>query len=366
MCSSAYAWLGSAIWLLFISPPAGLLGQASPPPLAPLTALDGLSPAAVELGKLLFFDPRLSGDGSLSCASCHDPSKGWTDGLPLSRGYPGSEYFRNTKTILNAAYARYFYWDGRLSGRDLETQVRDAITETHFMNMDGRLMLERLKQVPDYVRGFQEAFAAEPSFGLTLKAIAAFEKTLVSRNVPFDQGRLGRRARKGLALFQGKAGCIRCHNGPYFSDGKAYNLGVPENPEVFTDPLRHITLRAFLKFLGVPNYMNLRQDVGYFAVTKDRGDVAKFVTPTLREVARTAPYMHNGTFATLEDVVEFYDRGGGPAPAKTSLLQPLGLSKGEKRALVDFLDALSGDEVSMAPPELLEYQLIENWRTARN
>ena len=338
----------------------------SPSRVDSLPPLEAPDPALVELGKMLFFDPRLSGDGSISCATCHDPRKGWSDGLALSIAYPGALYFRNTKTVLNAVYARYFYWDGRLTGADPETQARDAITETHFMNMDGRLMLERLKQVPQYVEMFQKALGGEPSFGRTLKAIAAFEKTVVSRNVPFDEGKLSGRARKGFELFQGKAGCARCHTGPYFSDGKAYNLGLPENAEVFGDPLRHITYRSVVKFLGVPNYMNLRRDVGAYAVTKDRKDIGAFVTPTLREVVRTEPYMHNGAIQTLEDVIDFYDRGGGDDPNKTSLLRPLGLSRGEKRALVEFLKSLSGEAVIVEPPELPDYELIEDWRKVEN
>ena len=336
--------------------------------LGPLPAREPPDPAQVALGKRLFFESKLSGDGSMSCATCHDPTKAWTDGLALSDAYPGSRYFRNTKTILNAVYAPSFYWDGRLGGADKPTQVRDAITETHFLNLDGRLMLERLKQIPAYVEMFKEAFGeeAEPSFGLTLNAIVAFEETLVSKNAPFDTGKLSGRARSGRELFEGKAGCVRCHSGPYFSDGKAHNLGVPENPAVFSEPMRHMTYRSFMKFLGVPNYMNLRRDVGFFAVSKDLEDVGKFVTPTLREVSPTGPYMHNGTFATLEEVIDFYDRGGGDDPGKSPLLTPLALSGGEKKALLAFLESLSGDEVVVVPPEPLEYELIEDWRRARN
>ena len=355
-----------AVFLLLV-PPTRRLAQGDEP-LGPLPTLDPPDPAQVELGRHLFFETKLSGDGSMSCATCHNPTQAWTDTLPLSEAYPGSKYFRNTKTMLNAVYADAFYWDGRLGGTDPATQVRDAITETHFLNMDGRIMLERLKQIPEYVAMFQDAFGeqAEPSFGLTLRAIVAFEKTLVSKNTPFDTDRLSGRARRGRALFEGKAGCIRCHNGSYFSDGKAHNLGVPENPAVFDESVRHITYRSFIKFLGVPNYMNLRRDVGFFAVSKDKQDVGKFVTPTLREVSRTAPYMHNGTFATLDNVIEFYDRGGGDDLLKSALLAPLGLSGGERRDLIAFLESLSGDEVVVVPPEPLEYQLIENWRRVGN
>ncbi len=355
-----------AVTVLFLSLPKTVAQNSKA--LGPLPALEPPNPAQVELGKNLFFETKLSGDGSMSCATCHIPAKAWTDGEPLSDAYPGSKYFRNTKTILNAVYAPFFYWDGRLGGSDKETQVRDSITETHFLNMDGRIMLERLKQIPEYVDMFKKAFGeqAEPSFGLTLKAIAAFEKTLISKNVPFDTGKLSGKAKEGRKLFEGKAGCVRCHNGAYFSDGEAHNLGVPENPAVFNEPMRHFTYRSFIKFLGVPNYMNLRRDVVFFAVSKNKKDVGKFVTPTLREVSRTAPYMHNGVFATLDEVIEFYNKGGGDEPQKSPLLKPLGLSGSEKEALISFLESLSGNEVVVTPPKPLEYQLIENWRQVRN
>lgn len=357
---------GLSFFIVFLVFCLGLTGSEPQTNLGPLPPLPAPNPTKVELGKFLFFDPRLSGDGSLSCASCHDPVKGWTDGLPLSKAYPGSLYFRNTKTILNAAYAPLFYWDGRLDGGDMDTQVRDSITESHFMNMDGRLMLERLKQVPEYVALFQRAFNGEPSFGLTLKAIAAFEQSLVSRNVSFDEGQLSDKAKQGLALFEGRAGCIQCHNGAYFSDGQVHGLGLPEAPEVFQEPLRHMTYRSFMKFLGTPNYMNLRRDVGYYAISKDYRDIGKFLTPTLREVARTAPYMHNGVFGTLEEVIDFYDRGGGENENRSPMLKPLHLSSDEKEALVQFLHSLSGDEVVVEKPSLPEYRLIENWRAVKN
>lgn len=344
------------------------------PPLGPLPELEKQDPTAVELGKLLFFDNRISGDADIRCAQCHVPEQAWSDGLPLSEGYPGTSYFRNTKTILNAAHADYFYWDGRLDGEDLPTQARDSITDSHFHAADGRIMAQRLKQVPEYVELFEKAYGGEPSFGRMINALAAFERTLVSRNVPFDRYMRGDRsalsasARRGLDLFQGKAGCIRCHNGPYFSDGKPHNIAAPENPDVFQDPMRHITFRSTLASLGTPNYFNLRRDPGYFAVSNDPKDMGSFITPTLREVSRTAPYMHSGMLPTLASVVEFYDGGGGTDPNKTPLLKPLGLSGQEKSDLVALLESLNGDEIIIDIPKdsLPPYQLIENWYEVKN
>ncbi len=331
--------------------------------LAPLPAPKAQKPAQTELGRYLFFDPRLSGDGGISCATCHEPAKGWGDGQSLSTGYPGSKYFRNAQTLLNAAYNKRVFWDGRLSGADLPTLVRDHLTEAHFMLVDGRLFPERLKQIPSYVKKFKEAYGGEPSFGGALKAVAAFLHTITSRNVPFDaylngdQKALSSQARKGLALFQGKAGCVQCHSGSLLSDGEFHALGVPENEQIFKDPLRHITFRRFNKVIGVPNFMNLRADPGLYVVTKEESDRGKFRTPTLREAARTAPYMHNGAFAALEDVVAFYDRGGGRSPNKSPRLKPLGLEADERKALVEFLKSLSGDAVSVKAPELPDYEV---------
>ncbi|MFQ5707116.1 MAG: cytochrome-c peroxidase [bacterium] len=352
--------LAVAFLMAFAEP--GSNDEESVPDIGPLPQLQAPNPDQVALGKLLFFDVRLSGDASLSCASCHQPDNAWTDALDVSLAYPGSKYYRNTQSILNMAYKRYFYWDGRLSGKDAATQVRDKITETHFMNLDGRLMQERLKQVPEYVQMFQKAFGAEPNFGRTLKAIAAFEKTLVSKNVPFDTGKLSKEARKGMKLFKGKAGCIKCHNGPMFSDFQPHKIGVPEYPDLLTDPERATTFRSVMKYMGVPNFEHLRRDPGFFCVSKLDQDFGKFISPSLREVSRTEPYMHNGTFKTLEEVIDFYNKGGGAG----SELKPLNLSKKEKAALIAFLESLSGDEVTMAPPEIPEYQVIQNWREVPN
>lgn len=230
------------------------------------------------------------------------------------------------------------------------------------MQVDGRLFPERLKQVPEYEKMFKEAFGGEPGFGSSLNAIAAFVRTLSSRNVPFDRYLKGEKkalpaaAVRGLDLFMGKAACVQCHSGPLLSDGKFHALGVPENPQVFSDPLRHISYRRFLKTLGVPGYMGLREDVGLFAVTKNPNDRGKFRTPTLREVGQTAPYMHNGAFKTLEEVVAFYGRGGGRHPNKSPLLKTLGLKQSDQRDLVEFLKSLSGDPVVMKAPTLPEYK----------
>ena len=330
--------------------------------LFPLPPIEPPKAEQVELGKYLFFDPRLSGDGGVSCDTCHDPATGWGDGKALSTGYPGTEYFRNAQTLLNGAHYKRNYWDGRMSGADLPTLVRDHLTEAHFMQADGRLIAERLKQVPEYVEMFHRGFGGEPTFGRVISAVASFLKTITSRNAPInrylkgDTAALSAEAREGLALFQGKAGCAQCHNGALLSDQKFHALGVPQNREIFDDPFRHITFRRFFRTLGAPNAEHYREDPGLYGVTKEKNDWGKFRTPSLREVSRTAPYMHNGSLATLEDVVGFYDRGGGDYPNKSSLLKPLGLSAAEKRALVEFLKSLTGDPLVVERPDLPDYQ----------
>lgn len=331
----------------------------------PVPADNPITPKKVALGKKLFFDPRLSGDGSISCASCHDPRMGWGDGNDLSRGYPGTQHWRNSQTVLNAAYYTKLFWAGE--ALSLEKQADSAITGNLAGNGDPMMIEERLRQIPEYVKAFREVFGQDPLYTDVLKAIAAFERTeVVSRNVPFDNymkgdaEALSEKAKQGLALFKGKARCIECHHGPLFSDQNFHNLGVQKNPTFEEDPLRQIALRYQHKARGVDEtvYRKADRDLGLYYTTKREEDKGKFRTPSLRELAYTAPYMHNGVFFTLEEVVDFYDKGGGDDPHKSSLLQPLNLTNEEKEALSAYLESLSGDEVIVDPPPLPEYATV--------
>ncbi len=331
-----------------------------------------VKPELAALGKRLFFDPRLSGDQSLSCSSCQDPENGYGDGLALSEAYPGSRHFRNTPTLINSAHRRAWMHDGRL-GTNLNDVTREMITETYLMNMDMRLMQERLKQDPVYVGMFETAGLGEPSNGGARKAIPEYLKTLTSRGAPFDCGELSVDAERGFELFKGKAGCAACHTGPRFTDDRPHNTGVPENPEIWSDPERHVTFVTYAKYMGVENYMNLRRDVGAYvrSHTADGSDIGTFLTPGLRELIDTAPYMHNGMLATLEEVVAFYNAGGGTDPNKDPRLQPLGLTGEQQAALVSFLESLSGDPLT--GPEFVwqddidtDFPVIENWRATEN
>ncbi len=324
------------------------------------------------LGMRLFFDKRLSGDAAISCATCHQPDKGFADGLALSKAYPGSEGFRNTPTLINSARKAAWFHDGRL-GTNLNDVTREMITETYMMNMDMRLMQERLKQDPVYVEMFETAGYGEPSNGAVRKAIPEYLKTLTSRGSSFDKDAMSDSASRGFELFKGKAGCANCHSGPRFTDDQAHNTGVPENPDIWSDPRRHVTFVTYAMFMGVENYMNVRRDPGAHVRSHktDGSDIGKFMTPTLRELTSTAPYMHNGTIATLSEVIAFYNRGGGSDANKDPLLKPLDLSTEEQRNLLAFVEALSGEPLTgseFAWPEAISvnYQPIENWRETRN
>ncbi len=318
-----------------------------------------------ELGRLLFHDGRLSGDGSTPCVSCHKPNESFTDGEPLSGGYSrGSLHFRNAPTLINASKMPVYYWDGRFSRGDLASVVRDHIAEAHFMNLDGRLLIERMRQIPEYERGFIQAFGSEVSYGKALNAIVAYLETLESsEDNPYlrfrtgDRSTLSAQAQRGLQLFEGKAGCVGCHSGELLSDGDFHALGAPDNDSIFAEPLRHITFRRFFRTLGVSEFVAMRDDPGLFALTQDEDDRGKFRTPSLLEVARTAPYMHGGALPTLRDVVEFYNEGGGVSPNKDATLSPLRLTESEIDDLETFLRSLaspSADEDEA--PDLPAYQ----------
>jgi len=368
-----------ALTLIAILGSSGAALAAEYPALGPLPEKKAPKASLVEMGKRLFFDARMSGDGGISCATCHDPREGFsksTDeaGKPqaLSDAYPGTKHFRNAPTLINTRYKADFSdvgwaWDGHM-GANLNDVVRNEITETMILNLDMRLMHERMKQDPIYVNMCKDNFNGECSSGKGRKALVAFVETLVSKDAPFDSGTMSAAAKRGQALFEGKAKCMQCHNGAYLSDGMPHNTGVPENMEMFNNPMRHMTYRSIMTNHGVPKADIWRRDVGYFLVSKNYADVGKFITPTLRELTYTAPYMHNGTIATLEDVVAFYDQGGGKDDPLARELTPLGLTGGEKSDLVAFLESLSS-----ATPVTVEkipvpqkYQPIDNWVQLHN
>ena len=361
-----WAFAGLVALVLVLAP--ALSAEAGDyPAIGKLPAWKEQNAARVALGKRLFFDQRISGDGGISCAVCHNPAQGFTTRDSLSKAYPGSQYFRNAPTLLNTAYKAKFEaagwaWEGRI-GANMNDVMRDQLVETTIMNMDMRIMSERVKQDPEYVK-LCDAAGGWCSNGMVRKALAAFVETLTSNNTPFDKGKLSSSAKKGKKLFTGKAGCIKCHNGPYFSDGEPHNTGVAEDLEIFKNPVKHATLRAILVTYGVPKESHWRRDVGYFLVSKQYGDVGKFITPTLRELKHTAPYMHNGTIGSIADVVDFYNGGGGHDDVLPNELKALGLSNSEKKDLVAFLESLSSAKMPFGDLRVKvpqEYPFMENW-----
>lgn len=339
------------------------------PDLGPLPALK-VDAAKAELGKRLFFDKRLSGDAAIACSTCHVPEKGYASEDALSPGYPGNGNFRNAPSVINATHKKVWFHDGRI-GTDLNDVTREMITEDYIMNMDMRIMQERVKQDPLYVKMFKDAGYGEPSNGSVRKAIPEYLKSLTSTGAPFDKGTLSAAAKNGQKLFKGKAGCVQCHNGPLLTDQKPHNTGVAENFDVFLDPMNHQAFIAFTMFQGIPDYMNLKRDPGFYNITLDKKDMGKFITPSLRELKYSAPYMHNGTIKSLAGVVDFYNQGGGKDRNKSNLLKPLKLTKSEKSDLVAFLEALSGNKLTSDKyvwkgDYPAEYPVIENWTQVRN
>lgn len=346
---------------------AAFAQSAMPAPatkLAPLPDAPKIDEKRAALGAKLFFDERLSGDTSTSCATCHDPAKGW-GGKPLSDGYSSVSYFRNAPGLFNAAFRKRFMWDGRLDGSDGATLVRDMITEAHFMNADTRLVQERLKQIPEYAEAFKAAFGGDPYGGSIYGSVAEFLKTIRTVDAPLDKflrgdaTALSDEQKAGMALFEGKAGCVACHSGATLSDGKQHATGAPDHPDLGKDAERQLSMLRHYSTMGVPAFMNRRSDVGLYTVTKDDKDLGKFQTPSLWDVGQTAPYMHSGVFATLAQVVDFYDAGGGVSPNKSSMLKPLGLTADEKKALVAFLDAMTGAKPTVMRPKLPDMALRE-------
>jgi cytochrome c peroxidase len=303
-------------------------------PPVPIPAENPSSEAKVRLGETLFFDSRLSSDGTVSCGSCHRADRAFGDGQRFSKGIGGQLGIRNAPSILNAAYVPQLLWDGRALG--LEDQVRYPITDPREMNMTKEKLVQVLTGIPEYPPRFAAAFG-DPGISLerVSQALAAFERTLVSGNSPFDRFYFGKEesalttaAQRGWELFRGKAGCIQCHlcdaTNPFFTDFGFHNTGV--------------------------GFEDDQPDLGRFRVTREREDKGRFKTPSLRNVSLTAPYMHDGRFADLAAVVAFYERGGTPNPFLDERIRPRELTAEEKEDLIQFLSSLEGEPPARRPP----------------
>lgn len=291
-----------------------------------------LTAAKIELGKQLYFDKRLSIDNTVSCATCHDPDQGWSNGDDFATGIKGQRGGRSSPTIINSGYQFFQFWDGR--AQQLEGQALGPIQNPIEMGMSLEEMEKRLNKISGYVKQFEEVFGTKPNADGVAKAIAAFERTVISGNAPYDQYKAGDKnalseaAERGRQVFFNKAQCSACHSGSNFTDGGFHNIGI-----------------------GIKNK---DPDLGRYTLSKLEGDKGSFKTPTLREIARTAPYMHDGSLKTLEEVVDYYDKGGVKNPQLDEEIFELNLSEQEKKDLVTFLkEGLSSKEYpSVEAPEL--------------
>jgi cytochrome c peroxidase len=262
----------------------------------------------VALGRKLFSDLRLSRDRSIACATCHNPNRAFTQPLPLATGLGGGKGRRNAPALINRGYGRAFFWDGRVT--TLEAQVLEPIQNPNEMGLS-----------------LEEASARVKIDTVTIsRALASYVRSILSGDSPYDhfvngdRSALNAEQQLGLQVFRGKGNCTACHVGPNFADEQFHNTGIAWNGGRIDDE-------------------------GRFAVSNNRRDHGAFKTPTLREVARTAPYMHDGSIASLEDVIDFYSEGGRANPFLDSEIRPRNFTASEKRALVAFLRSLSGKVV---------------------
>jgi cytochrome c peroxidase len=305
-----------------------LLAKYRPPQDAP-AQMDANTSQKIELGKLLFFDPVLSGTRSTSCASCHNPSLSWGDGLARAIGDDSSEMKLRAPTLLNIYQLPRLGWDGKF--RDIEAVTFAAITSSGNMNLAAADALTRIANIPGYVATFNDIFPGEGISGSTVEqAIAAYERTIISGTAPFDRWAAGddqaisQSAQRGFALFNGKAGCASCHSGWAFTDGSFHDIGTAKDDDLGRGAL-------------FPTSQKLRY---------------AFKTPTLRDVAHRAPYMHNGSIPDLRSVLALYNQGGIDRPSRSELIHPLGLSERDQTDIVSFLNALTEIPRSVPIPVL--------------
>jgi len=302
----------------------------TPLPAAPVPPDNPQVDAKLRLAAQLYFDPRLSADNTISCATCHAPETGWANHNPTDTGIRGQVGGRNSGSIIDAAFMRFQFWDGRAGS--LEEQALGPIHNPIEMGETLENVVRKLNAIPGYRSQFLDVFGTEVNTDGIAKAIASFERTIVSGSSPYDRYMAGETAAmtpaaiRGMRIFNGKGHCTACHSGPAFSDHSFHNLGIGMGKD---DP-----------------------DIGRAAITKDPADWGKFKTPGLRNVALTHPYLHDGSEKTLMDVVTLYDRGGVQNRNLDVAMLPLALTASERRDLVAFLEALTGPVPQVSPPTL--------------
>lgn len=308
--------------------PRSLLSDYQRPAKIPAPKTNPSTPEKVALGRMLFFDPRLSGSGVISCGSCHNPALGWSDALPKGLGHMGGRLGRHTPTIIDVAYGEPYFWDGRAA--TLEDQAKGPLTSAAEMNMPADNAVGRLRSIPGYVDAFEHAF---PGRGVSLDtfaaAVAAYERTVISGSAPFDkwvegdEQAVSAAAKRGFVLFNGKANCAACHSGWRMTDDGFHDIGLPGNDRG----------RAAV----APGIVQLEH---------------AFKTPTLRNINQRAPYMHDGSVATLAAVIDHYDHGFEHRDSLDSQVHALNLTADEKADLLAFLDTLTSADTPVVVPVL--------------
>ncbi len=306
---------------------AGLAFGAANFPAMQIPAANPQTPEKIELGRKLFYNKRLSADGTVSCSSCHLQKFAFSDaGKPVSTGLRAQKGARNAPSLGNIGYRKSFFWEG--GSKSLELQAVGPITAHDEMGMEPEALMQKLSGVPEYAKDFKLVFSDGVTMLNITRALSSFERTLVTDSSPFDRYRAGDEsalspaALRGMDLFFGEKGdCFHCHGGFNFTDEDTHNTGVS------------------LEY----------KDAGLARVTKDPDDVGKFKTPSLRNVALSAPYMHDGSMKTLQEVLNHYNRGGQPHANADILMRPLGLTKAEMNDLIAFLSSLSDTKFTTDP-----------------
>lgn len=315
-----------------------------------------LTRGKVELGRKLFFDKRLSADGTVSCATCHDPRFAFADGKKVAEGIGGRRGTRNSPTLFNAMFNGGQFWDGR--AESLEEQAKMPLLNPDEMGNDSHdQVVKRIGALPEYVRPFQDAFGSPAAIDSIARAIACFERTLVSGNSPFDRFAAGDRnaltqaAQRGMGLFRTRARCAICHSinasFPFLTDQNYRNTGVAANFAGFEGLTRRAVELAQGDVAAAMTALEKhpgRSELGRFAVTGNALDIGAFRTPSLRNVDLTAPYFHDGSAATLADVLRFYVKGGIDNASRDWELQPVDLSERDQADIIEFLKSLTSDD----------------------
>lgn len=300
--------------------------QYKRPDLVPFPKGNAYSAAKAQLGKMLFFDQRLSRHFNLTCASCHNPSLGWEDGVAQATGDQNTLLARNSPSILNVAWGKEFFWDGRATS--LEEQAKGPIEAEVEMNTPLPMVIQRLQKIEGYRKQFNQVFDDGLTADNLLKSLATYERTIVSGEAPFDrwvsgdEQAISEQAKKGFVVFNEQAGCSQCHTGWNFTDNKYHDIGLAGT------------------------------DVGRFNVSQQESDKFAFKTPSLRNINHRKPYMHDGSFATIERVLVHYITGGIPRASRSQKMKPVLLNSDELAQLKAFMNTLDGEDKPVSLPIL--------------